>query len=486
MKLTFSKTLALLLISFLVSRLAWGGVSTGTGFFISSNGYVATNYHVVADGKTFALRDGNGNVHEAHVVLRDTSNDLAILKVEGSSFVPLPIRSSNSIKKGAAVFTLGFPNVTIQGRESKVTEGIVSSLSGFDGQPNSFQISVPIQPGNSGGPLIDMTGAVLGLTTSKLSAAAMINSGRSIPENVNYAVKSNYLLELIGTDRNIARAVSLSQPSASPRPLTELVERAEQAVVFVLVDANRQTLPKTGSGGQSGSVPKYEGNAQAADIFQRGKAAYERADFQEAIVSLRKAADLGHAEAAFLIGWMYQNGKGVAKDYGEAERWHRRAAEQGFPQSQSILGFMLANGVGVSKDETQAIHWLRKAAEQGYAEGQYNLGWVLANASGVPKDEAEAVRWYRRAAEQGYPQAQYNLGNMYRQGRGVPMDEAEAARWYRTAAEQGYARAQYNLAFMLANGRGVPKDEAEAVRWYRKAADQGLDPAKDALRRLGF
>ena len=485
MKLNFTKTLVLLLISFLVSRLAWGGVSTGTGFLISSNGYVATNYHVVADGQTFALRDGNGNVHEAHVVLHDTSNDLAILKVEGTSFVPLPIRSSNSVKKGAAVFTLGFPNVTIQGRESKVTEGIVSSLSGFDGQPNSFQISVPIQPGNSGGPLIDMTGAVLGLTTSKLSAAAMIKSGRSIPENVNYAVKSNYLLELIGTDRNIARAVSLSQPSASPRPLTELVERAEQAVVFVLVDANSQTLPKTGGGGQSGSAPKYEGDAQAADIFQRGKSAYERADFQEAIVSLRKAADLGHAEAAFIIARMYQFAKGVAKDDNEAVRWCRKAAELGYAQAQSVLGFLLVNGQGVPKDEAQAMHWLRKSAEQGYAEGQYNLGHLLANGSSVPKDEAEAVRWYRKAAEQGYPQAQYNLGNMYSQGRGVSKDEAEAVRWYRKAAEQGYGRAQYNLALMLANGRGVPKDEAEAVRWLRKAAEQGLDPAKDALRRLG-
>ena len=139
---------------------------SGTGFFVSEDGFIVTNHHVIDGADEITVRDSTGNFSKAITVLRDKANDIAVIKVIGQGFPTLAIGKSSDVKKGASVFTIGFPNATIQGRESKVTTGVISSLSGIKGEPNSFQISVPIQPGNSGGPLIDFTGAVIGLTTS--------------------------------------------------------------------------------------------------------------------------------------------------------------------------------------------------------------------------------------------------------------------------------------------------------------------------------
>jgi alpha/beta superfamily hydrolase len=121
---------------------------------------------------------------------------------------------------------------------------------------------------------------------------------------------------------------------------------------------------------------------------------------QSKIQQVRTAAEHGIAEAQTNLGWMYETGRGVAKDKKEAVRWYRLAAEQGYANAQYNLGVMYMNGPGVTKDEKEAVRWYRLAAEQGYASAQYNLGVMYANGQGVAKDEKQAVRWYRKAAEQ--------------------------------------------------------------------------------------
>jgi hypothetical protein len=235
---------------------------SGTGFFISTDGYIATNLHVIEGASRVSVRDSKGNLSDALLVLADRANDLAIIKINGSGFAALPIRNSGEVRKGAEVFAIGFPNASIQGRESKVTTGIVSSISGLGGEPNSFQISVPIQPGNSGGPLVDMTGAAVGLTTAKLSGTAMLQRGGSLPENVNYAVKSNYLLELIYTDSNVGARIVKTQPT-KVLPLTRLVELVEPAVVFIIATKDHQSndLPKKQIGDSCTSTSECSGEA---------------------------------------------------------------------------------------------------------------------------------------------------------------------------------------------------------------------------------
>ena len=95
------------------------------------------------------------------------------------------------------------------------------------------------------------------------------------------------------------------------------------------------------------------------------------------------------------------------------------------------------------------------------------------------------MRWYRAAAEQGLAPAQSLLGFMYRAGNGVAKNDAVAAKWLLAAAEQDHAWGQFGIGRMYERGAGVELDPEEAVQWYRKAAAQGLEPAEEALLRLG-
>jgi S1-C subfamily serine protease len=153
--------------------------ASGTGFFVSQDGYLLTNYHVVNGSSKIVARVGDTET-AARIVRIDSGNDLAVLKVEGN-FVAIPLGDARDVSVGEAVMTIGYPNVQIQGSAPKFTKGEVSSLTGFQDDARLFQVSVPIQPGNSGGPLIDDHGNAVGITNAQLSALKMIAASGSIP-----------------------------------------------------------------------------------------------------------------------------------------------------------------------------------------------------------------------------------------------------------------------------------------------------------------
>ncbi len=198
---------------------------------------------------------------------------------------------------------------------------------------------------------------------------------------------------------------------------------------------------------------------------------------------IRRAAEMGIAEAQFKLGKIYHEGLGVNQDFAEALKWYRRAVEQGNAKAQNNLGNMYYKGSGVNQDYAKAVELYRKSAEQGNAIAQLNLGNIYYKGDGVRQDYSEAVKWYRKAVEHGNAFAQKNLGRMYENGRGVEQDFSQAARLYRMAAEQGDATAQYFLGVMYDVGRGVEKDNAKAVELYRKSAEQGN---ANAQYQLGF
>ena len=198
----------------------------------------------------------------------------------------------------------------------------------------------------------------------------------------------------------------------------------------------------------------------------------------------RIAAEQGDAEAQHNLALMYYNGKGVPRDYKQAETWFRLAAEQGNASAQSNLGVMYANGEGVPRDYKQAAMWSRLAAEQGNAFAQDNLGFMYLHGKGVPRDYKQAETWFRLAAEQEYASAQNNLGSMYYNGQGVPIDYKQAATWFRLATEQGNAYAQGNLGLIYLHGQGVPRDYKQAETWFRLAAEQGDASAQNNLGRM--
>ena len=206
--------------------------SFGSGFFVTANGYLLTNQHVVNGARKVFVYSGSQRL-PAQVVKNDSANDLALLKVTGT-FAALPVSSSRRVKLGQTVSTVGFPNPDLQGKSPKLTKGEISSLSGASDDPKYFQISVPVQPGNSGGPLVDEYGNVVGVVTAKLSTKAALNTAGTLPENVNYAVKGTFVMGFLESVPEVAQEMLDPKPRRS-REFTDVVSEAEKASVMILV-----------------------------------------------------------------------------------------------------------------------------------------------------------------------------------------------------------------------------------------------------------
>ena len=168
---------------------------TGTGFAIA-DGYISTNYHVTNGAKTIKIRGVNGDMEElyrGYLVASDRNHDLAIIKIVDKRFDrfdDIPYCLGKSVPEvGNDIFVLGYPMTETMGKEIKLTGGIISAASGYKGDKSMYQISAAVQPGNSGGPLFDNDGNVIGIVCAKHSDA----------ENANYAIKVSYLLSLINS-----------------------------------------------------------------------------------------------------------------------------------------------------------------------------------------------------------------------------------------------------------------------------------------------
>ena len=203
----------------------------GTGFFVTEDGVVLTAAHVIHDAQRIIVQTRKGSF-PATVLTVDAANDVAVIKV-GGSFSALPVLSSREVKLGANVFTMGFPNPDIQGLSPKLTKGDISGLAGLRDDPRHFQISVPIQPGNSGGPLVDSFGNVVGLIVNKLNDAAAAELTGTLPQTVNYAVKSHYVLGVL--DAVPGASGKMKTPRASAESFDEIVQAVQAATVLVLV-----------------------------------------------------------------------------------------------------------------------------------------------------------------------------------------------------------------------------------------------------------
>ena len=170
--------------------------SSGSGFFVSKEGLILTCAHVVSNADKIVVKKQD-KTFEASVVLMNPSNDLALLKVDG--YEPehfFKIEKFASQKLGDKIYTIGFPLSDILGAEARITDGIISARNGLDSNPTYFQITASIQPGNSGGPILNQKYEVIGITSSKLSDSYAIEKTGSIPQNINFRIKSEIALLL--------------------------------------------------------------------------------------------------------------------------------------------------------------------------------------------------------------------------------------------------------------------------------------------------
>jgi S1-C subfamily serine protease len=211
--------------------------SGGTGFLFSSKDYVITNYHVVKGANSIFAKFTNGQTVEAVVVAKDPKNDIAILKLANASplsTTPIKLGDSSSARMGEKIFTIGYPASKIMGEKPKYSEGVINSMTGLRDDPAFFQVSVPIQPGNSGGPLFNEKGEVIGMTTASLSPLAGHAMG-AIPQNVNYAIKASFVKNLLSTipELMLSNTGIVVVPNEPGNALPNFIEQVSKNIVLI-------------------------------------------------------------------------------------------------------------------------------------------------------------------------------------------------------------------------------------------------------------
>ena len=201
----------------------------GSGFFVGKN-IIATNNHVVEDANEIQILIQTAldvKRYSAKVLCVDKINDLALLMVDDREFQHLSTLPYNIYQRtldvGSDIFTMGYPMAQVMGSEIKVTDGIISSKTGYEGQISAYQISAPIQPGNSGGPMFDKEGNLVGITSAGIPGA----------NNVGYAIKSSYLCQLM--DAAPISIDNITDLNSKPNDFVKLIKEFVPYVVMVLI-----------------------------------------------------------------------------------------------------------------------------------------------------------------------------------------------------------------------------------------------------------
>ena len=194
----------------------------GSGFFVSQDGLVLTNAHVVENCRQTTVRSAH-NVGQGSILARDTQNDLALL---ASGLKPIRVATlRSSAKLGEEVVVFGYPLSGLLASSGNVTTGIVSALAGLRDDSRLLQISAPIQPGNSGGPVLDRRGDVIGVVVSRFTMTS-----KDAVQNVSFAIKNTGAISFLDAQ---AVAYSKAVEGAPPLPTEDLAERAKAFTVQI-------------------------------------------------------------------------------------------------------------------------------------------------------------------------------------------------------------------------------------------------------------
>lgn len=205
--------------------------ATGTGFYVNRQGHVLTNAHVVDKCREITVTRQGGAPATASLVKSDTANDLAVLIAAPSPAVAA-FRAGRPVRPGESVVAFGFPLTGTLSSDGTVTNGSVNALSGLGDDSRYLQISAPVQPGNSGGPLLDTSGHVVGVITLSLGGKYARRTG-TLPQNINFALKADVA-------RTFLQAAGVPLETASGGRDLSVPDIGEKARGFsVLVDCKR-------------------------------------------------------------------------------------------------------------------------------------------------------------------------------------------------------------------------------------------------------
>ncbi len=293
---------------------------SGTGFALKDS-YIVTNFHVVDRTNSIVVYGIDGDMttgYSASVVATDRTNDLAIIRISDSRFdgfsnIPYSI-NNQIIDVGEDVWVLGYPLTQVLGNEVKLTNGVVSSRSGYHGDLATYQISAPVQPGSSGGPLFDSKGNIVGI----------VNSGVPGAENVGYAIKTSYLKNLV--DSYSIAYILPANNTISTLPLKDQVKKVKNFVFLLLCSSitNSSTSSSTSSSSKISSatsssintIPSSSANKTTSNnsgsssmsnteksivCIKEANAAFKEQNWTKAIMAAENANSYEENSIAYLI-----------------------------------------------------------------------------------------------------------------------------------------------------------------------------------------
>jgi S1-C subfamily serine protease len=251
--------LALLLLASTAAQ-AQDAIKNGTAFAINSRGEFLTNDHVVKGCATLRLR-WDGEKHDAAVVASDQQNDLAVVRTSGSEVEPLKFREGKGIRPGDGIVALGFPYSGLLSTSVQVTTGDVSALTGIRDDIRFLQLTAPVQPGNSGGPLLDLSGNVVGIVSARINDLAVAEVTGSLPQNINFAIKSAVIRTFLEAHQ-IAYETAQSSAQVGPADVAEAASKStlllecfnnlpREAAASPAPTASQPPSPKSDSPGQT-------------------------------------------------------------------------------------------------------------------------------------------------------------------------------------------------------------------------------------------
>src|SRR6516164_5354842 len=200
-----------------------GKTSSGSGVVIGVHGEVLTNAHVVPGCAQITVRWSSGEMAAATLVARDEKNDLAVIRTRPSVTSIATFRDDAPVRAGDGIVALGYPLSGLLATTVNLTVGNVSALAGLGDDSRYLQISAPVQPGNSGGPLLDTSGHLVGIVSSKLNAALVARFTGDIPQNVNFALKAEVVRTFLDS-KGIAYHSAPSDKQLSPADIGDIAQ----------------------------------------------------------------------------------------------------------------------------------------------------------------------------------------------------------------------------------------------------------------------
>lgn len=228
---------------------------SGTGFVVAPDGFIVTANHVVEGARTISVSLASGARGMANVARRLENLDLAVLKANFATPSYVSLGDSKAVEVGQRVWTLGFPVIGLLGLEPKFSDGSVSAVAGTEAAPELFQVTVPVQPGNSGGPLVTEDGQVVGVVTAHVAELPFFRATGSLPQGINFAVKSDPAKPLFKSPPALPPAASRSAAVARVRSALCFIEAADGEGLLLAPRAFGEGLTPRRS-----AADTYEGN----------------------------------------------------------------------------------------------------------------------------------------------------------------------------------------------------------------------------------